>query len=93
MSFVNGDGVLIIIAFIVIAPLLGALFSYLISIWLLHTSRKTIGPKVFTIALMAVTIWGVGSQTETQYLRVFIGTLRKKIESNSNQPQLVMHHC
>ena len=56
------SGVLIIIAFIVIAPLLGALFSYLISIWLLHTSRKTIGPKVFTIALMALTIWGISSQ-------------------------------
>lgn len=32
-------------------------------------------------------IWGVGSQTETQYLRVFIGTIRKKIETNPNQPE------
>ncbi|WDF65056.1 inorganic phosphate transporter [Flavobacterium sp. KACC 22763] len=50
------SGVLIIIAFIVLAPLIGALASYLISIWLLNASRKTIGPKIFTVALMIATI-------------------------------------
>ncbi|WP_427873032.1 inorganic phosphate transporter [Flavobacterium sp. MMS24-S5] len=37
------SGVLIIIAFIVLAPLLGVIASYLISIWLLNASRKSIG--------------------------------------------------
>ncbi|PBJ07289.1 inorganic phosphate transporter [Flavobacterium sp. ACN6] len=55
------SGVLIIIAFIVLAPLLGALASYLISIWLLNASRKNIGPKIFTVALMIATIWAVWS--------------------------------
>lgn len=55
------SGVLIIIAFIVLAPLLGALASYLISIWLLNASRKVIGPKIFTVALMIGTIWLVSS--------------------------------
>ncbi|MCC9019439.1 MULTISPECIES: inorganic phosphate transporter [Flavobacterium] len=55
------SGVLIIIAFIVLAPLLGALASYLISIWLLNASRKSIGPKIFTVALMIATIWMVSS--------------------------------
>jgi two-component system KDP operon response regulator KdpE len=31
-------------------------------------------------------IWGVGYQEETQYLRVFVAQLRKKIEINPNQP-------
>jgi len=31
-------------------------------------------------------VWGVGNQTDTQYLRVFVGTLRKKIEDHPNQP-------
>lgn len=53
------SGVIIIIAFIVLAPLLGALASYLISIWLLNASRKIIGPKIFTVALMIATIWVV----------------------------------
>lgn len=56
------SGVLIIIAFIVLAPLLGALASYLLSIWLLNASRKSIYPKIFTAALMIATIWFVESQ-------------------------------
>jgi PiT family inorganic phosphate transporter len=55
------SGVIIIIAFIVLAPLLGALASYLISIWLLNASRKIIGPKIFTVALMIATVWLVSS--------------------------------
>jgi PiT family inorganic phosphate transporter len=56
------SGVLIIIAFIVLAPLMGALASYLISIWLLNASRKSIYPKLFTISLMIATVWFVYMQ-------------------------------
>jgi two-component system KDP operon response regulator KdpE len=43
--------------------------------------------RVLTHQFILKEIWGVGYQLETQYLRVFIGTLRKKIETNPNQPQ------
>jgi len=56
------SGVLIIIAFIVLAPLLGALISYLISIWLLNASKKSIGPKIFTVMLILLTYWFVYTQ-------------------------------
>jgi inorganic phosphate transporter, PiT family len=56
------SGVAIIIAFIVLAPLLGALMSYLISIWLLNSSRKSVFPKIFTLILMALTIWFIQGQ-------------------------------
>lgn len=56
------SGVLIIVAFIILAPLLGALISYLISIWLLNASKKSIYPKIFTTSLMILTIWCVESQ-------------------------------
>jgi PiT family inorganic phosphate transporter len=56
------SGVLIIVAFIILAPLLGALISYLLSIWLLNASKKSIYPKLFTISLMLLTIWFVESQ-------------------------------
>lgn len=56
------SGVIIIIAFIVLAPLLGALISYVISIWLLNASRKSILPKLFTIALMIASVLFVYSQ-------------------------------
>lgn len=46
--------------------------------------------RVLTHQFILKEIWGVGAQTETQYLRVFVGTLRKKIEDNPNQPQYII---
>ncbi len=46
--------------------------------------------RVLTHQFILKEIWGVGYQTETQYLRVFIGTLRKKIENNANQPKHIL---
>ncbi len=56
------SGVLIIIIFIVLAPLLGALASFLISIWLLNSSRKNIFATTFTVLLMIGTVWFVAVQ-------------------------------
>lgn len=42
--------------------------------------------RVLTHQYILKEIWGVSFQSETQYLRVFVGTLRKKIEPNPNQP-------
>ncbi|CAG0907839.1 unnamed protein product, partial [Darwinula stevensoni] len=42
--------------------------------------------KVLTHQYILREIWGIGYQTETQYLRVFVGTLRKKIESDYTNP-------
>ncbi|MDQ5929562.1 MAG: two-component system, OmpR family, operon response regulator KdpE [Bacteroidota bacterium] len=46
--------------------------------------------RVLTHQYILKEIWGVGYQTETQYLRVFVGTLRKKIEENPNQPKHII---
>lgn len=43
--------------------------------------------RVLTHQYILREIWGLGAQTETQYLRVFVGTLRKKIEVNPHQPK------
>lgn len=43
--------------------------------------------KVLTHQYLLKDVWGVGFQTETQYLRVFIAQLRKKIEKDPNHPQ------
>lgn len=52
-------GVLVIVGFIVLAPVIGAIVSYGISIWLLHSAKKSIWPKVFTSLLIIGTIWFV----------------------------------
>ena len=55
------SGVLIIILFIVLAPLLGMIISYFISIWMMYSSKKNIYPKLVTIALMLIAFWFLGS--------------------------------
>ena len=51
------SGVSVIIAFIVLAPLLGMLISYFISLWLMYSSKKSIYPKLFTVFLMLLVVW------------------------------------
>jgi len=46
--------------------------------------------RVLTHQYILKEVWGVGFQTETQYLRVFIAQLRKKIEDNPNQPKHII---
>jgi two-component system KDP operon response regulator KdpE len=46
--------------------------------------------KVLTHQYILKTIWGPGYIEHSQYLRVFIGQLRKKIEENHNQPKLIL---
>lgn len=55
-------GVLVIVGFIVLAPLIGAIVSYFISIWLLQSAKKSIWPKVFTIGLIVATTALIYSQ-------------------------------
>lgn len=46
--------------------------------------------SVLTHMYILKEIWGVGHQTDTQYLRVFVGTLRKKIEVDPNHPEHII---
>lgn len=46
--------------------------------------------RVLTHQYILKEIWGYSFQTETQYLRVFVGTLRKKIEDSPNNPQHII---
>lgn len=42
--------------------------------------------RVLTHQYILKSIWGIAYQTETQYLRVFIAALRKKVEDDPNKP-------
>ncbi len=46
--------------------------------------------KVLTHQHILRTIWGPAYTTQSQYLRVYIGQLRKKIEDNPNQPRHIL---
>ena len=56
---------------------------------LLAFFAKNMG-KVLTHSLILKEIWGPGSTENSQYLRVFIGQLRKKIEDNPSQPEMII---
>lgn len=51
------SGVLIVILFIVFAPLLGMIISYFISLWLMYSSKKNVWPKILTGVLMVLVFW------------------------------------
>ncbi len=58
-------GVLVIICFIALAPIIGLLLSYFISIWFMYSSRKSIYPKLFTVGLMGLTYWFISYEFTT----------------------------
>jgi PiT family inorganic phosphate transporter len=55
------SGVVIVICFIVLAPLLGMIISYFISLWLMYSSKKNIYPKIVTGVLMVLVAWFLSS--------------------------------
>jgi two-component system KDP operon response regulator KdpE len=46
--------------------------------------------KALTHLYLLKEVWGDAYQSETQYLRVFIGQLRKKIEKDPNKPKNIL---
>lgn len=46
--------------------------------------------KVLTHQYILKEVWGPGALRETQYLRVFVAQLRKKLEENPNRPQHIL---
>ena len=55
------SGVLIVILFIVFAPLIGMIISYFISLWMMYSSKKNIYPKILTGVLMLLVFWFLAS--------------------------------
>ncbi|MEI8085264.1 MAG: response regulator transcription factor [Paludibacter sp.] len=46
--------------------------------------------RVLTHQYILRSIWGPGYTQQSQYLRVFVGQLRKKIEPNPNNPKFIL---
>lgn len=53
---INAGPVLTIVAFIILAPLLGMIMAFVISVWFINSFRKSIWPKVFSLGIIALTI-------------------------------------
>ena len=46
--------------------------------------------KVLTHRMLLTAVWGPGYEDQAQYLRVFVGQLRKKIEKTPAQPRFIL---
>ncbi len=46
--------------------------------------------RVLTHQAILTHVWGFSEMDHTEYLRVYIGQLRKKIEANPNDPQILL---
>lgn len=46
--------------------------------------------KVLTHKQIMREIWGPGMESETNYLRVYIAAIRKKIESDPSRPKILV---
>lgn len=55
------SGVLVVIVFIIFAPLLGMIISYFISLWMIYSSKKSIYPKIVTLILIFLVIYFLSS--------------------------------
>ena len=51
------SGVMMVVIFIIFAPLIGMVISYFISLWMIYASKKNVLPKVVTVLLMLLMIW------------------------------------
>jgi len=45
--------------------------------------------RVLTHRVLLTAVWGANSANQTEYLRVFVGQLRKKLEENPDTPQYI----
>ena len=48
------------------------------------------GGKVVTHRQLLTAVWGPAHEQDVQYLRVFVGQLRQKIESDPSAPALIL---
>ena len=46
--------------------------------------------KALTHRQLLTAVWGPAHEHDVQYLRVFVGQLRQKLEQDSNQPRLIL---
>jgi two-component system KDP operon response regulator KdpE len=46
--------------------------------------------KVMTHRQLLTAVWGPAQAEETQYLRVYIGHLRQKLEDNPDDPKIIL---
>lgn len=65
ISAINTEVVIRTASFIFLAPLVGMFFAFVISLWFLFSFRKDILPRIVSILMIALVVWLLYNQLET----------------------------
>src|SRR5690606_37871360 len=65
LTAVNPEPVLKTVAFIVLAPLIGMISAFIMSLWFIHSFQKKILPKLVSLTIIGVVIFGLFHLVET----------------------------
>ena len=58
-SSIDGPTITKVISFIVLAPLVGMIVAFIISIWFLHSFKKNLLPKFISLAVITISIYAL----------------------------------
>ncbi|MEO6134198.1 MAG: inorganic phosphate transporter [Ginsengibacter sp.] len=67
---VNSEPILLIAAFIFIAPVLGMISAYIISLWFINSFRKGHTPKIISLAIIAIVLIFMYHMLETDNSKI-----------------------
>ncbi|MBP7389496.1 MAG: inorganic phosphate transporter, partial [Chitinophagales bacterium] len=65
LNTVNSEPVIKTASFIILAPLVGMIVAFIISIWFLHSFKKSIFPKLFSVLVLVLVGYMLYSNLET----------------------------
>lgn len=61
LSVINQEPIIKTVSFIFLAPFIGMILAYLISLWFIYSFRKSILPKLFSLFMMVLVIYGLSN--------------------------------
>ena len=67
---VNPEPVIKTVSFIILAPLVGMLIAFIISLWFINSFRKSIWPKLFSLAIIAGIVFTLSFVIITETYRI-----------------------
>ncbi|WP_129020581.1 inorganic phosphate transporter [Edaphocola flava] len=65
LGAIDGPTIIKIISFIVLAPFMGMLVAFIISLWFLHSFKKGAWPKVISVSIIILSLYSMSRVLET----------------------------
>jgi len=65
LGAIDGPTIIKIISFIVLAPFMGMLVAFIISLWFLHSFKKGAWPKIISVSIIVLSLYSMSRVLET----------------------------